>query len=57
MPTRHRWFLIAYMTIAILALLLTLQNILLPNYFNAFLTFGVFLLCSWQIYRLLPAQK
>jgi uncharacterized MnhB-related membrane protein len=57
MPTRHRLFLIAYMTIAILALLLTLQNILIPNYFNALLTFAVFLLCSWQIYRLLPAQK
>ena len=53
MLKRARIFMIAYMTIGILALLFTLQNMTSGWFFNAFLTFGVFLFCSWQVYRLM----
>lgn len=56
MPTRARLFMIAYMTIGILALLFTLQNVTNGLYFNAFLTLGVFIFCSWQVYLLMQKR-
>ena len=53
MPTRTRMFMIAYMTLSTLALLFTVQSLVDALYFNALLTLSVFLLCSWQMYRLM----
>lgn len=53
MPKRARIFMIAYMTVGILALLFTVQSLMSGWYFNALLTAGIFLFSSWQVYRLL----
>lgn len=56
MPTRARLFMIAYMTLGILGLLFTVQSLMNGLYFNALLTASVFLLCSWQVYRLMQSR-
>ncbi|MCA9980431.1 MAG: hypothetical protein KDD89_06355 [Anaerolineales bacterium] len=57
MPTRARFFMIAYMTLGILGLLFTVQSLMNGLYVNALLTASVFLLCSWQVYRLLQQSR
>ncbi len=56
MTQRARWFMIAYMTLGILALLFTVQNASTGAYFNAALTLAIFLFCSWQVYRLMQKR-